>query len=108
MNHYIVYIYWAILILRGQTALHKAAWYGYREICKILVEAGASLFITDYQVSNNVIIVTFYYLCQDNTPYHKSIQSEDVDLQEYLKSKYFKLFIILILLTTWYHCLVKE
>lgn len=35
---------------RAQTALHKAAWYGYRGICKILVEAGASLLRTDYQV----------------------------------------------------------
>ena len=35
---------------RAQTALHKAAWYGQRSICKMLVDAGASLSRTDYQV----------------------------------------------------------
>ena len=35
-----------------QTALHKAAWYGYRDICKILVENGASITRTDYQVGS--------------------------------------------------------
>ena len=48
-----------ILSVRGQIALHKAAWYGYHEICKILVETGASLFITDYQVNNYVILYFF-------------------------------------------------
>lgn len=57
---------------KAQTALHKAAWYGYRGICKILVEANASLLRTDYQ---------------GNTPYLKSIESEDVQLQEYLLRK---------------------
>ncbi|XP_019848920.1 PREDICTED: diacylglycerol kinase zeta-like [Amphimedon queenslandica] len=57
---------------KAQTALHKAAWYGYRGICKILVDAGASLLRTDYQA---------------NTPYLKSIESEDPKLQEYLQRK---------------------
>ncbi len=35
---------------RNQTALHKAAWFGYVDICRILVEAGASLNRRDYQV----------------------------------------------------------
>ena len=35
---------------RLQTPLHKAAWYGYLDICKVLVENGASLFRQDYQV----------------------------------------------------------
>jgi len=55
-----------------QTALHKAAWFGYRGICCILVEAGASLQRHDYQ---------------GYTPYHKSIQSGDVQLQHYMKRK---------------------
>lgn len=38
------------LVHRLQTALHKAAWYGYRTVCKLLVEAGASLTRKDYQV----------------------------------------------------------
>jgi diacylglycerol kinase (ATP) len=33
-----------------QTPLHKAAWYGYFDICKVLVESGASLYRQDYQV----------------------------------------------------------
>ncbi|KAL5010955.1 hypothetical protein ScPMuIL_013260 [Solemya velum] len=35
---------------KGQTALHKAAWYQRRTICCILVDAGASLTRTDFQV----------------------------------------------------------
>ena len=35
---------------RLQTALHKAAWFGYRGICCILVDAGASLQRHDHQV----------------------------------------------------------
>jgi diacylglycerol kinase (ATP) len=57
---------------KAQTALHKAAWYGYTGICRILVEAGASLTRTDYQ---------------GNTPYYKSIESEDLELQKYLLKK---------------------
>ena len=36
---------------RLQTALHKAALYGYRSICKTLVDSGASLMRKDHQVS---------------------------------------------------------
>lgn len=36
---------------RGQTALHKAALYERRTICSLLVQAGASLTRTDYDVS---------------------------------------------------------
>ena len=57
---------------RLQTALHKAAWFGYKDICKILIEKGASPRRTDYQY---------------NTPYDKAIQSGDIELQEYLKRK---------------------
>ena len=57
---------------RLQTALHKAAWFGYQDICQILIEKGASVWITDYQ---------------GNTPYDKSIQSGDVELQQYMKRK---------------------
>ena len=38
---------------RGQTALHKAAWYQRRTICHMLVAAGASLTRLDFQVLNN-------------------------------------------------------
>uniref|UniRef100_A0A1X7VHK1 Uncharacterized protein n=1 Tax=Amphimedon queenslandica TaxID=400682 RepID=A0A1X7VHK1_AMPQE len=57
---------------KAQTALHKAAWYGYRGICKILVDVRASSLRTDYQA---------------NTPYLKSIESEDPKLKEYLQRK---------------------
>lgn len=39
---------------RLQTALHKAAWYGYQSICEILVNKGASLTRKDYQVRMNI------------------------------------------------------
>lgn len=55
-----------------QTALHKAAWFGYKDICKILIEKGASPRRTDYQY---------------NTPYDKAIQFGDIELQQYLKQK---------------------
>ncbi|XP_062511581.1 diacylglycerol kinase zeta-like isoform X2 [Corticium candelabrum] len=54
---------------RLQTALHKAAWYGYRTVCKHLVEAGASLLRKDYQ---------------GNTPYNRSLEGTDRELQAYL------------------------
>ena len=57
-------------LCRLQTALHKAAWFGYRDICKILVEKGASTSRTDYQY---------------NTPYDKAVQSGDVELQKFFK-----------------------
>ena len=34
---------------KGQTALHKAAWFQRRTICVMLVTAGASLTKTDFQ-----------------------------------------------------------
>ncbi|XP_064397829.1 diacylglycerol kinase zeta-like isoform X2 [Halichondria panicea] len=57
---------------KNQTALHKAAWFGYVDICRILVEAGASLNRRDYQ---------------GNTPYDKAVQSGDAELKMYLKRK---------------------
>jgi len=59
---------------RLQTALHKAAWYGYRTICHVLVEAGASLTRLDYQ---------------NNTPYDKARQNGDKELARYLKGEIF-------------------
>ena len=46
----------ACFSFRGQTALHKAALYERRTICSLLVQAGASLTRTDYDVSNLVQI----------------------------------------------------
>ena len=43
--------------LRLQTPLHKAAWYGYVSVCKLLVESGASLFRQDYQVCVRVCVL---------------------------------------------------
>lgn len=57
---------------RGQTALHKAAWYQRRTICYMLVEAGASLTRTDYQ---------------GNTPRLQALRAEDKELAAYLESK---------------------
>ena len=57
---------------RLQTALHKAAWYGYRSICHTLVEAGASLTRLDYQ---------------NNAPYDKARQNGDKELSRYLKGE---------------------
>ena len=57
---------------RQQTALHKAAWYGYRTICHTLVEAGASLSRLDYQ---------------NNAPYDKAKQNGDRELARYLKGE---------------------
>lgn len=44
---------------RLQTALHKAAWYGYGIVCQTLVERGASLTRADYQVSSKYPIASF-------------------------------------------------
>ena len=57
---------------RLQTALHKAAWYGYRTVCHTLVEAGASLTRLDYQ---------------GNVPYDKARQNGDKELARYLKGE---------------------
>ena len=52
--------YVLLSILRLQTALHKAAWYGYRGICKILVDRGASLLRKDYQVGKHQQFVAMH------------------------------------------------
>lgn len=73
MHTYIPY-YLCTYFYRLQTALHKAAWYGYRTICHTLVEAGASLTRQDYQ---------------GNTPYDKAKQNGDKELARYLKGEIF-------------------
>ena len=62
----------SLLTPRQQTALHKAAWYGYRTISVLLIEAGASLLIKDYH-------------CY--TPYQRSMQSGDEGLMKYLQGE---------------------
>ena len=57
---------------KGQTALHKAAWYQRRTICYMLVEAKASLTKTDYQ---------------GNTPRMQALRADDKDLAAYLQSQ---------------------
>ncbi|XP_069131451.1 diacylglycerol kinase zeta-like isoform X1 [Argopecten irradians] len=57
---------------KGQTALHKAAWYQRRTICYMLVETGASLTRTDYQ---------------GNTPRMQALRADDRDLSVYLESQ---------------------
>ncbi|CAH1798907.1 unnamed protein product, partial [Owenia fusiformis] len=57
---------------KGQTALHKAAWYQRRTICCLLVAAGASLTRTDYQ---------------GNTPRLQAVKAEDKELAAYLESQ---------------------
>ncbi|XP_076825802.1 diacylglycerol kinase zeta-like isoform X2 [Clavelina lepadiformis] len=39
---------------RKQTALHKAAWYGRTDICKQLLDAGATINILDYKSKNAI------------------------------------------------------
>lgn len=60
------------LFCRGQTALHKAAAYRWRDICCMLVARGAKLDIPDHR---------------GNTPRTLAIQSDDADLAAYLHSK---------------------
>jgi diacylglycerol kinase (ATP) len=55
-----------------QTPLHKAAWYGYFDICKVLVESGASLYRQDYQ---------------GNTAMVQARRSGDEELMKYFKEK---------------------
>ncbi|XP_050392923.1 diacylglycerol kinase zeta isoform X2 [Patella vulgata] len=57
---------------KGQTALHKAAWYQRRTICHMLVDAGASLTRTDYQ---------------GNTPRQQALKAEDKELAAYLENQ---------------------
>ncbi|XP_013403494.1 diacylglycerol kinase zeta isoform X4 [Lingula anatina] len=57
---------------KGQTALHKAAWYQRRTICCMLVAAGASLTKKDYQ---------------GNTPRLQALKAEDMELAAYLESQ---------------------
>ena len=59
-------------VCRGQTALHKAAWYQRRTICCMLVEAKASLSRKDYQ---------------GNTPRMQALKADDRELAAYLESK---------------------
>ena len=70
----LAYTWLCLCFYRQQTALHKAAWYGYRTICHTLVEAGASINRLDYQ---------------NNTPYDKAKQNGDRELARYLKGKIF-------------------
>lgn len=56
---------------RGQTALHKAAWYQRRTICHMLVAAGASLTRTDFS---------------GNSPKQQALKAEDKELAAYLES----------------------
>jgi diacylglycerol kinase (ATP) len=55
---------------KGQTALHKAAWFQRRTICVMLVSAGASLTKTDFQ---------------GKTPRIQALRAEDNELAAYLE-----------------------
>ncbi|XP_055887784.1 diacylglycerol kinase zeta-like isoform X1 [Biomphalaria glabrata] len=57
---------------KGQTALHKAAWYQRRTICHMLVAAGASLTRTDFQ---------------GNSPRQQALKAEDKELAAYLENQ---------------------
>ncbi|KAL4233697.1 hypothetical protein ACF0H5_008377 [Mactra antiquata] len=57
---------------KGQTALHKAAWYQRRTICCVLVEAGACLTRKDNQ---------------GNTPRMQALRADDRELATYLESQ---------------------
>lgn len=57
---------------RGQTALHKAAFYERRTICSLLVQAGASLTRTDYD---------------GNTPRIQALKAQDKELAKYLETQ---------------------
>ncbi|CAG5120054.1 unnamed protein product, partial [Candidula unifasciata] len=57
---------------KGQTALHKAAWYQRRTICHMLVAAGASLTKTDFQ---------------GNSPRQQALKAEDKELAAYLENQ---------------------
>ena len=81
-----------IFLYRLQTALHKAAWYGYRTICHTLVEAGASLTRLDYQ---------------GNAPYDKARQNGDRELAHYLKGQ-ISCNTVVTLLYNMYVCLDRE
>ena len=68
-------------VYRGQTALHKAAWYQRRTICCMLVEAKASLSRKDYQ---------------GNTPRMQALKADDRELAAYLESKDFMCSVIVL------------
>jgi len=55
---------------KGQTALHKAAWYQRRTICRMLVQAGSNLLIQDKQ---------------GNTPKAQALRAEDLELANFLE-----------------------
>ena len=56
--------------LRRQTALHKAAWYQRRTICRMLVQAGSDLFLKDKQ---------------GHTPRDQALRAEDQELANFLE-----------------------
>ncbi|XP_025099384.1 diacylglycerol kinase zeta-like isoform X5 [Pomacea canaliculata] len=57
---------------KGQTALHKAAWYQRRAICHMLVAAGASLTRLDFQ---------------GNSPRQQAMKADDKELAAYLENQ---------------------
>ncbi|XP_060578253.1 diacylglycerol kinase zeta-like isoform X1 [Ruditapes philippinarum] len=57
---------------KGQTALHKAAWYQRRTICCVLVEARACLTRKDNQ---------------GNTPRMQALRADDRELAAYLEKR---------------------
>ena len=63
---------------KGQTALHKAAWFQRRTICVMLVGAGASLTKTDFQGKTPRIQVSL--LC--NGRYLRLVQSDYLSLYD--------------------------
>ena len=65
------YIKCCHVLCRGQTALHKAAWYQRRAICYDLIANGASLTRTDLQVRNTVATYTYTYLCRSDAVVHE-------------------------------------
>ena len=58
---------------RGQTALHKAAWYKRKSVCQLLVEYGASILSVD---NNGDTAIS---LCR---------KSDDSDLEMFLSGKF--------------------
>ena len=51
---------------RNQTPLHKAAWYEYYNVCKTLVDCGASVLTKDYKVSHCVVTLCRCKECEWN------------------------------------------
>ncbi|PAA52374.1 hypothetical protein BOX15_Mlig006409g1 [Macrostomum lignano] len=57
---------------KGQTALHKASWYQRRQICQLLVQAGASLTVVD---------------SAGLTPRQQACKADDKDLAQWLEGQ---------------------